>query len=73
MTDEEMQAEILRLTADKDVQLARTEQRMKYRQRQYLYTLRCLKKRGEELRKSGMTKERLCEMTMCYEGMENDE
>ena len=57
LTDEQVVAEIERLTKSEAVRLARTEQRIKYRQRQYLYTLRHLEKRGLELMAQGMTAE----------------
>ena len=55
MTDEEVDAEIKRLTADEHVRLARAEQREKYRKRQYLYQLRNLEKRGIQLEAEGYT------------------
>lgn len=56
-TDEAVEREIATLLEDKDVQLAKAEQRAKYKRRQYLYTLRYLQKRGKELREAGITKE----------------
>lgn len=50
ITDEEVEIEIAALRADPDVQLAKAEAREKYRRRQYLYGLRSLKKRGQQLR-----------------------
>lgn len=55
MTDEEVDAEIKRLTVDEHVRLARAEQREKYRKRQYLYQLRALEKRGIQLEAEGYT------------------
>lgn len=55
MTDEEMNAEIQRLTTSEAVRLARAEQRNKYRRQQYLYQLRNLEKRGNELIRLGYT------------------
>lgn len=43
LTDEQVEAEIARLTADPDVRLARAEVREKYKRRQQLYGLRNLK------------------------------
>ena len=57
--DNKLDDEIARLSADPDVLLARAEQRIRYRKRQYLYTLRSLAKRGAELRKQGITHETL--------------
>lgn len=59
LTDEEVDREIRSLQSDPDVQLARAELRMKYRHRQYLYSLRNLKKRGEQLRGAGITQKSL--------------
>lgn len=57
LTDEQVVREIERLTTSEAVRLARAEQRIKYRRRQYLYTLRHLEKRGFELMAQGMTAE----------------
>ena len=59
LTDEQVEREIERLTNSPDVKLARTEQRLQYRKRQYLYTLRNLEKKGKELRNAGITVEML--------------
>lgn len=53
LTDEQIESEVERLTKSPYVRLARAEQRLKYRKRQYLYTLRNLEKRGMELEKEG--------------------
>ena len=53
LTDEQIESEVERLTKSPYVKLARAEQRLKYRKRQYLYTLRNLEKRGMELEKEG--------------------
>lgn len=55
MTDADVEMEIERLNGSEAVRLARKEQRYKYRQRQRLYTLRWLEKRGRELMAQGMT------------------
>lgn len=47
--------EIERLKASEHVKLARKEQRLKYKQRQYLYQLRNLEKRGKALAAQGYT------------------
>ena len=57
MTDEQVELEIAKLKASADVKLARLEQRIKYKRRQKLYTLRNLEKRGKALRESGITEE----------------
>lgn len=59
MTDEQVEMEIHRLTNSEEVQLARKEQRIKYKQRQYLYQLRNLEKRGKQLKKLGVTMENI--------------
>jgi len=56
MTDAMVAEEVARLNASEAVALARAEQRYKYRERQYLYTLRHLEKRGKELMAQGVTK-----------------
>lgn len=55
LTDEEVIQEIEKLRADEDVKLARKKTRLEYRQRQVLYQLRDLKKKGTNLRLSGFT------------------
>lgn len=55
LTDEQVEAEIARLTKTDAVKLARREQRVKYRRRQTLYTLRALEKRGKQLMAQGVT------------------
>ena len=57
LTDEQVEAEIARLNASDAVALARHEQRLKYRRRQYLYQLRDLEKKGKALKAAGMTRE----------------
>ena len=57
LTDEQVEAEIERLTASEAVALARYEQRLRYRRRQYLYQLRDYEKKGKALMKAGMTRE----------------
>lgn len=59
LTDEEVEAEIERLTKSDAVKLARREQRIKYRRRQQLYTLRAYEKRGKQLMAEGVTMEAL--------------
>ena len=57
LTDEEVEREIERLNASEAVALARREQRLKYKRRQYLYQLRDLEKKGKALLASGITRE----------------
>ena len=55
LTDEQVEKEIDRLNASPLVKLAKKEQRIRYKRRQYLYQLRNLEKRGRELQKAGIT------------------
>lgn len=55
ITDEEVELEIEQLRNDPDVKLAQKERRLKIKRRRYLYDLRQCKKRGAELRESGIT------------------
>ena len=55
LTDEQVEQEIERLSASPLVALARREQRIKYRRRQYLYQLRDLEKKGKALQEAGIT------------------
>lgn len=55
LTDEQVEQEIERLTQSPLVALARREQRVRYRRRQYLYQLRDLEKKGRALEKAGIT------------------
>lgn len=59
LTDEEVEREIERLSESPMVALARKEQRIRYRRRQFLYTLRNFEKKGKELAKAGITMEML--------------
>ncbi len=59
LTNEAFKAEIERLKASEHVKLARKEQRLKYKQRQYLYALRNLEKRGKLLEANGYTLENM--------------
>lgn len=62
LTDEQVELEIERLSKSPLVKLARKEQRLKNARRQNLYTLRYLEKRGQELKDSGITYEKLDEL-----------
>lgn len=68
LTDEEVELEIKRLTNSKEVKLARLEQRLKYLQRQRLYNLRSLEKRGKKLIEQGITADILKAQAHCLEG-----
>ena len=57
LTDEQVEQEIERLRNSPLVALARREQRIRYRRRQFLYQLRDLEKKGEALQKAGIDME----------------
>ncbi|PWL65966.1 MAG: hypothetical protein DBY26_06770 [Amedibacillus dolichus] len=57
MTDLEIEREIERLKKDEDVKLSKLNERVKYRKRQQLYTLRWHQRQGKELREAGITEE----------------
>jgi hypothetical protein len=59
LTDEQVEREIERLKESEYVKLARREQRLKYKRRQALYTLRDLEKKGKALAEAGLTLELL--------------
>ena len=55
LSDEQVEQEIERLRQSPLVALARREQRIRYRRRQFLYQLRDLEKKGRALEKAGIT------------------
>ena len=59
LTDEQVELEIQRLLHDENVRLAKKEIRVKYKRRQYLYSLRNLEKRGRQLAEQGITEENM--------------
>ena len=59
LTDEEVELEIEELQKSPYVKLARKEQRIRYRRRQFLYGLRDLDKKGRALVEAGVTLESL--------------
>ena len=59
MTDEMVEEEILRLQSSPLVKLARREEAIRNRRRQYMYSLRTYERRGRELAASGLTLEML--------------
>lgn len=59
LTDADVEKEIKRLQKSEYVKLAKKEQQVKYRRRQYLYQLRSMEKHGKELAKAGFTMELL--------------
>lgn len=62
LTDEQVELEIARLREDPYVKLAKAEERIRYRRRQYLYGLRNLEKKGKAMAAAGMTLEMLRDM-----------
>jgi hypothetical protein len=69
LTDTEVEQEIERLLASPLVKLAKREQRIRYKRRQYLYQLRFYEKKGKELEAAGITMEML--KTLEPEDLEN--
>lgn len=59
LSDEQVEAEIEKLKKSEFVKLAKKEEQIRYRRRQYLYGLRQYEKKGKELAKSGITIEML--------------
>lgn len=59
LTDEQVEKEIENLKQSPYVKLAKKDQQVKYRRRQYLYGLRQLEKKGIELSNAGVTFEML--------------
>lgn len=72
LTDEQLEAEINRLSESEYVRLARKENRLKVeRQRQRLYSLRSLEKRGKELTDMGVTLDNI--KAVMFDKAEEDE
>lgn len=59
LTDFQVEQEIERLLNSEDVKLAKKEQRILYKRRQYMYGLRNLEKRGKQLAEKGITMENM--------------
>lgn len=57
LTDEQVEKEIERLLSSPHVKLAKKEQRIRFRRRQYLYQLRGYEKKGKDLEAAGITME----------------
>lgn len=55
LTDEQVEDEIAKLLQSPHVKLAKKEQQIRYRRRQYLYTLRQFEKKGKQLEAEGVT------------------
>lgn len=62
LTDESVEEEIARLKASPLVKLAKREEAIRNRRRQYMYCLRSYEKRGKLLEASGITMESLEEL-----------
>ena len=73
LTNDEVEAEIARLTKSEAVKLAKKEQRLRFKRRQYLYTLRAYEKRGDQLMAEGVTLEALDLMYANIDGEESEE
>ena len=59
LSDLEVEKEIERLLDSEEVKLAKKEQRILYKRRQYMYGLRTMEKRGKQLAKEGITMENI--------------
>lgn len=59
LTDEQVEIEIARLQGSDAVKLAKKELQIKYKRRQYMYSLRCYEKRGKQLEEQGITLENI--------------
>lgn len=69
MSDEAVEEEILRLQTSPHVKLARREEAIRNRRRQYMYQLRMYEKKGMALESQGITLEELEEIgAMLYDG-----
>ena len=55
LTDEEVEIEIERLLSSPLVKLAKREEALRIRRRQYMYKLRGYEKKGRELKAAGIT------------------
>ena len=62
LTDEQVEKEIERLKQTPEVKLAKKDEQIRYRRRQYLYCLRQYEKKGKALMDAGITMEMLEKM-----------
>jgi hypothetical protein len=62
LTDEQVEKEIERLKQTPEVKLAKKDEQIRYRRRQYLYCLRQYEKKGKALMEAGITMEMLEKM-----------
>lgn len=65
LTDEQVELEIARLQASPHVKLAKKEEQIRYRRRQYMYTLRAYEKKGRRMAEEGWTLDMLESMEQC--------
>ena len=69
LTDEQVEREIERLLNSDLVKLAKKEEMIRFRRRQYLYKLRGYEKKGKELMAAGITMEILMSLdNLCDNG-----
>ena len=69
LTDEQVEKEIERLLNSDLVKLAKKEEMIRFRRRQYLYKLRGYEKKGKELMAAGITMEILMSLdNLCDNG-----
>lgn len=62
LTDEAVEEEIARLQASPYVRLAKKEEAIRNRRRQYMYCLRVYEKKGRQLADEGVTMESLADL-----------
>ncbi len=62
ITDAQVESEIERLLESPYVKLAKKEEAIRYRRRQYMYTLRSYEKKGKALAEQGVTMESLLDI-----------
>lgn len=65
LTDEAVEEEIERLRASPYVKLAKKEEAIRYKRRQYMYQLRAYEKKGRKLEAEGFTMDNIEEMLWC--------
>lgn len=70
ITDEEVELEIERLKNSPQVKLAKKEEAIRNRRRQYMYSLRAYEKKGKQLESEGITFDSLEAMRMEADGGE---
>lgn len=68
LTDEQVEKEIKKLQESPLVKLAKKEERLRYKRRQYLYGLRQYEKKGKDLAEAGITMEMLDNLAKGCEG-----